>query len=110
MKRTLLFLGGCMVVRFSLAMIAYKYPVLSKQAAPLALLPVIGWLYIYFIGKRDTGPEVFGGKIWWNALRPVHAFMYLLFYIYRGKSYSWAPLGADTLLGLVAWLYNKNLM
>ena len=28
---------------------------------------------------RKTGKEVFGSKIWWNDLRPVHASLYILF-------------------------------
>jgi hypothetical protein len=104
------FLGGCMTIRITLTIIAMLYPALAQKLSLLALLPVIGWLYIYFISSRNSGPEVFGGKIWWNELRIPHAMLWSLFslYAYNGKSYSWIPLGLDTLLGLGAWLINLH--
>ena len=106
-KRILLFLLGCVMLRLGFVYVAKN---ISVDYLPflgyLALLPVIGWLYIYFIQPRDTGPEVFGGKIWWNELRPVHAMLYTLFAIWaiQKKSYSYVPLLVDVLFGLTAFL------
>lgn len=106
-KRWLLFLGGCILVRSLLAYTAY---IIDSQWLPimgaLALIPVIGWLYIYFINPIVTGPEVFGSKIWWNALRPIHAVLWFGFAIaaFNKSSNAYLFLVADVLFGLLAFL------
>jgi hypothetical protein len=103
----LLFLLGCIGVRLALAYFAKNVnPEKLPYLGYLALLPALGWLYIYFISPRDTGPEVSGGKIWWNQLRPIHAMLYILFAIYaiQKKPYSYLPLLVDALFGLSAFL------
>lgn len=111
LSHALLFIIGCLGTR---SLFAY----LAKQANPeqlrwlgyLALLPAIGFIYIFLTGTRPTGLEVGGGRIWWNNLRPVHAAMYLLFAylaITGTNIYSvtaWHILAADVLLGLAAFL------
>ena len=79
-QRFLLFLVGCIGIR-SLFVIIAKYinTKYLKYLGYLALLPAIGFIYIYLTGSRKTGAEVFGEKIWWNDLRPVHGLLYLLF-------------------------------
>ena len=111
-KRFLLFLIGCIGVRF---MFTYIAKVASKRVlfymGALALLPALGFLIIYFTGIRNRGPEVFGEKIWWDDLRIVHALLYILFAIYafQGKTFAWVPLGVDVTLGLIAFLvHHKN--
>jgi hypothetical protein len=60
--------------------------------------------------------EVFGEKIWWNDLRPIHGTLYLLFayYAIRGSKYAWTILLVDVLFGLIAFFihhfinWNKN--
>lgn len=61
---------------------------------------------IYTLGLRKSGPEVFGEKIWWNNLRPVHAAMYVLFSIaaIQKKSYAWTFLLSDAVIGLISFL------
>ena len=72
-KRFILFLFGCIGTRLAFtAITAYSSISFLKILGIIALIPVIGWFYIIFIGKRDTGLEVFGGKIWWKHLRPIH--------------------------------------
>jgi len=73
----------------------------------LALLPATGFLIIYFGGYRKTGGETFGQKIWWNNLRPVHAFLYYTFALlaFNKNKYTFIPLLADVLIGLVAFLF-----
>jgi hypothetical protein len=106
-KRILLFLGGCIVVRTIFVIIA-KY--INNDYLPylgyLALLPAIGLLYYFISGTRTTGPEVFGDKIWWNNLRPIHAILYILFAIsaIQKKTYSWVFLLIDVIFGLSAFL------
>jgi len=63
-KRIILFLFGCIFIRFLLVLLAKKIP---KKYLPImgyiALIPALGFSYIYLFGLRKTGPEVFGGKI-----------------------------------------------
>ena len=112
-NRFILFLFGCIVVRFLFVFIAKKYQKYLPFMGSLALLVSIGFLYVYFSKSRITGQEVFGEKIWWNDLRPVHALLYLLFAIFalNKVSYSWVFLFVDVLIGLVSFLlfhYNQD--
>ncbi len=113
-KRFLLFLIGCIGVRSIFVLIAknasaYYLPFLGY----LALLPAIGFIYIYLTGSRQVGAEVFGEKIWWNNLRPIHASLYLLFAYnaINGNKMAYQYLLYDVIFGLVSFLvnhYNKG--
>jgi hypothetical protein len=72
----------------------------------LALLPTLGFIYIFATDSRKTGAEVFGEKIWWNNLRPVHALLYGLFaYNAINKNHNaWIYLLIDVLIGLFSFL------
>lgn len=104
-KRFLLFLIGCMGTR-----LFFVYA--AKNAGPkylpylgyLALIPAIGFTYIFLTGSRTGG--IVGQKIWWNNLRPVHALLYTLFAynaINRNAG-SWKILLLDVTIGLVSFL------
>ena len=73
----------------------------------VAIIPAIGFFYIYFTNSRQTGDEVFGDKIWWNDLRPIHGTLYLLFALFALNSNpnSWLILLLDVIIGLSAFLY-----
>jgi|UniRef100_A0A6C0BY48 hypothetical protein len=107
-KRFLLFIFGCILMRFSFVIIAKK---INKKYLPylglLALIPAIGFLYIYLNGYRKRGGETFGQKIWWNDLRPMHAILYLIFsYLALNKNRnSYFPLLVDVIIGLVSFLF-----
>lgn len=106
-KRYLLFLIGCIGVRTLFTLFAkYCNPTYLPYLGYIALLPVLGWAYIYFFSPRDSGPEVFGDKIWWNDLRPAHAMLWSLFAIYaiQMKTFAYVPLAIDTAMGLFAFL------
>ena len=106
-KRFLLFLIGCIGTR---SLFVY----LAKNASEtylmymgyLALLPAIGFLYIYFTGARKTGAEVFGEKIWWNDLRPIHSLLYFVFAYnaINGNNTAWLYLLIDVIIGLISFL------
>ena len=103
-SRLLLFLIGCIGTRLAFALIAKKLPVqYLKYAGYLALLPAIGFLYIFLTGSRQTGPETMGTPIWWNNSRPIHAILYGLFAYaaIRGDSGAWIYLLADVVFGLL---------
>jgi hypothetical protein len=63
-------------------------------------------MYIYLTGSRKTGAEVFGEKIWWNHLRPVHSILYFLFAYNAiiGNKYAWVYLLIDVIISLISFL------
>ena len=106
-QRFLMFLIGCIGLRLLFAIIAkYINTNYLKYLGYLALLPAIGFLYIFLTGARKTGPETFGAKIWWNNLRPVHSLLYFLFAYNAiiGNKQAWVYLLLDVLLGLISFL------
>ncbi len=113
-KRFLLFLIGCIGVRSIFVLIAKNATAYYLQILGyLALLPAIGFVYIYLTGSRQVGAEVFGEKIWWNNLRPIHAILYLLFAYnaINGNKMAYQYLLFDVIFGLVSFLvyhYNKG--
>ena len=107
-KRILLFLFGCVVTRLLLVYIAYNYHKWLPIMGYCALAIGIAFLTIYVTGIRKTGPEVFGDRIWWNSLRPIHGGLYILFGILALSQWyknAWIVLLADVLIGLVAFLW-----
>ena len=106
-KRFLLFLIGCIGTR---ALFVYVAKNTSAKYLPLlgylALLPAIGFIYIYLTGSRKTGGEVFGEKIWWNDLRPIHSLIYFLFAYNAiiGNNKAWVYLLVDVIFGLISFL------
>ena len=107
LKRTLLFLIGCIGTRF---FIAYLAKIISKKYLPimgyLALIPAFGFILIYTFKLRKTGTEVSGEKIWWDDLRPIHGILYLLFAysaIHKSKE-AWKILLFDVIFGLLAYI------
>ena len=116
-QRIFMFLIGCIGIRSLLVIIAkYSNTKYLKYLGYLALLPAIGFMYIYLTGSRKTGDEVFGEKIWWNNLRPIHSLLYFLFAYnaINGCSTSWIYLFIDVIIGLGSFLFfhikNKNIM
>jgi hypothetical protein len=106
-KRMLLFLIGCIGLR-SLFVVVAKYinTTYLKYLGYLALLPAIGFLYIYLTGSRKIGAETFGANIWWNNLRPIHSSLYFLFAYnaIKGNKQAWIFLLVDVLLGLLSFI------
>lgn len=106
-KRFLLFLIGCIGTRSLLVYIAKTTSkTLLMYMGYLALLPAIGFFYLFFSGTRQTGAEVFGEKIWWNNLRPIHGLLYALFAYnaITGNTGAWIYLLVDVLVGLTSFL------
>ena len=106
-KRFLLFLVGCIGTRSLFVILARKANAeYLKYMGYLALLPAIGFIYIYLTGSRKTGGETFGDKIWWNNLRPFHALIYFLFAYNAiiGNKNAWLYLLFDVVFGLTSFL------
>ena len=114
-KRFLLFLIGCIGTR---ALFVYLAKIANKTylryMGYLSLLPAIGFIYLFLSGSRKTGKEVFGDKIWWNNLRPIHGIIYLLFAYnaINGNKLAWIYLLIDVIFGLISFLgfhyYNND--
>ena len=114
-KRFLLFLFGCIGTR---SLFIYLAKIASKTYLQymgyLAILPAIGFIYLFLSGARKTGTEVFGDKIWWNDLRPVHGLIYSLFAYNAiiGNHFAWIYLLFDVIIGLISFLtfhyYNND--
>jgi hypothetical protein len=106
-KRFLLFLIGCIGTRSLFVYIAKIAPLnYLPYLGYLAIIPAIGFIYLFLTGSRQTGAEVFGSKIWWNNLRPIHAVLYGLFAYnaIQKNPFSWVYLLIDVILGLFSFL------
>jgi hypothetical protein len=106
-KRFLLFLFGCIGTRTLLVYIAKtSNKTLLMFLGYLALLPAIGFFYLFFSGTRKTGAEVFGDKIWWNNLRPIHGLLYTLFAYnaITGNQNAWLYLLVDVVFGFTSFV------
>ena len=106
-KRTILFLFGCIFIRSLFVGIAKSVHVKHlKYLGYLALLPALGFMYIYLTGSRKTGLETFGEKIWWNNLRPVHSILYIAFAYNAiiGNKHAWVFLAADVFIGFFGFV------
>jgi hypothetical protein len=106
-QRILMFLIGCIGLRSLFVVIAKNINTnYLKYLGYLALVPALGFLYIFLTGSRKTGAETFGEKIWWNNLRPIHSLLYILFAYnaIRGNKNAWKYLLADVLIGLTSFL------
>lgn len=112
-KRTILFLGLCIPMRFLIAFILYKLPLsYIFYSGFILLIPVIGWITIYLTGIRKTGAETFGAPIWWDYMRPIHAGLYLACALMaiNKRSNAYIPIVIDTILGLLAFLRERKLL
>lgn len=103
-----LFLLGCIGSRSVFTLLASKASCAwLRLLGGLALGPVLGWFYLVFVGRRDTGLEVFGDRIWWTRLRPLHMLLWAFFaYLALGlcHPYAWVVLAVDTAVGLISFL------
>lgn len=106
-KRFLLFLIGCIGTRTLFVYLAKNVNKTNLQyMGYLSILPAIGFIYLFLTGSRKTGAEVFGDKIWWNNLRPIHGCLYFLFAYNAilGYDFAWVYLLIDVMVGLVSFL------
>jgi len=107
-KRFILFLFGCIPTRLALVYLAKNIPIdYLPTLGYITLIIGIGFGYIFLSGTRQTGAEVFGDKIWWNDLRPIHSLFYLIFsyYAINKMRAGWIYLLYDVILGLFSFLF-----
>jgi hypothetical protein len=105
LKRSAVF-AVCVAVRVVFVVLAARVPLAwLPLLGAFALLPGVGFLYIYFTGRNRTG-GVFGESAWWDSLRPVHGVLYLAFAalaLLRVRT-AWVILAADVAIGVAAYL------
>jgi hypothetical protein len=113
-KRFILFLI-CILIRSFFVYLAKNVNInILKYLGYIAILPSIGFFYLFFTNSRKTGNEVFGDKIWWTNLRPIHGLLYSLFAYnsINGNKFSWIYLLIDVIIGLISFLtyhyYNND--
>lgn len=104
--RRYVFVVGCLGSRLAFLIADRKLPALRPILAAAAATFAIGFISIFLTRSRQTGPEVGGGEIWWDSLRPLHA---LLWGMYATKTLSgstdaWIFLALDVALGAAATL------
>jgi|688.fasta_scaffold193919_2 hypothetical protein len=108
-KRFLLFIFGCIPARLGLAAVAKYLPrTYLRYLGFLTLIPAIGFIYLYFTGKRQVGLETQGAPIWWAPFRLFHGLMYLtfsFFAIYKNPI-AYMFIVVDTFIGLALFLIN----
>jgi hypothetical protein len=107
-KKIVLFVFGCLLVRFSFVLIAKN---INKKSLPLlgslALIPAIGFLVVYFGDLRQRG--ALNQKAWWNNLRPLHSILYFTFAylaLYKNDK-AYIPLLLDVIIGSLAFVHNN---
>lgn len=106
-KRLLFFLGGCIPARLLLVAAAKYSPVYYLPYMGLITLVIaLGFLYLYFTGKRRTGVETQGAPIWWMKFRLFHGLMYLLFSLlaFMRMNNAYIILLLDTFVGMIIFL------
>ena len=104
MKRWALFLFGCILVRLAFVYLAkFASPNILRLMGAIAILPAIGFLYLWFTNSRLTGMETGNGPIWWHSLRIVHGLLYALFAIMaiNANPNAYVVLAFDVVFGLV---------
>ena len=106
-KRFMLFIFGCILTRLILTFIVKNLKQKYLQIAGyIGLILGISFLTIYFLNLRKTGIEVFGDKIWWNDIRPIHGILYLIFaYLAINKNKNaWIILLIDVIFGFIMFI------
>ena len=107
-RRFYTFMFGCIPMRALIALIAYKINIdLLPYLGIITAIMGLGFLIIFFGGYRKTGAETLGAPIWWNYLRPIHGFIYLLFAYNAINKFpdSYKIIIFDTIIGFIAGLF-----
>ena len=107
-KRFIMFLLLCIPTRLFFVQFSKTTDINTlKKMGYIALLPAIGFIYIYLTKSRKSGRETQGSKIWWNDLRPLHSLLYFSFAymaINGDKKNAYKPLLMDVILGLLSFI------
>jgi len=104
MNRILLFLFACIPARLLLAWSSTKIPPKYLPLFGALLLAMsLGFLYLYFTGRKLQVPAS-GGVAWWAQFRLIIGLLYLAAAIYALQGHRdliWVPLVMDVIFGSV---------
>lgn len=109
-KRIILFIFGCITVRYVLTKLVLKEELKKILIIILAIIS-LGFMYIYLTGSRKVGPETMGEPIWWDYLRPVHSVLYgsaAIALINNKQQLSSNILLTDLIIGLVSFVLHHT--
>ena len=109
--RFFLFLIGCIGSRVLFTIFAaYSSGWVLIMCGVLAVIPVLGWFYLTFLGERNTGFEVLGNLIWWKNLRVIHMLLwgFFAYLALTGNHMAYVVLAVDTTFGLGAFLVHHG--
>ncbi len=104
------YLVGCLGIRTLFAIMA-KYA--NKKYLPfmglISIIISISFIYQFITKERTQG--AFNNKVWWDNIRPIHAFNYGLFGLLaiNKSSNAWLFLLFDVLIGLGGHLHHYYL-
>lgn len=105
----LAFILGCIPVRLFLAYISTTSYVNLDLFGGVLLAISLGFIWLYFTGKRMDAPEA-GGKTWWSDYRVIHGLFYLMAAIYafqHRQDLIWIPLVMDVIFGIVLFFIKR---
>lgn len=111
-QRWLLFLFGCILLRLLFVYVArFASDNILKIMGFIALLPAIGFLYLWIFNKRLFGTEA-GGEIWWKNYRIIHSLLYFMFaYLAITKNnQAWKILAIDVIFGLILFFMHNGIL
>jgi len=110
-QRWLMFLFGCILIRLFFVYLArFASENILKMMGYIALLPAIGFLYLWLFNKREFGAEA-GGEVWWKNFRIVHSllyFMFAYFAITNNYKQAWKILAIDVVFGLILFFIHHS--
>ena len=97
-----MFALGCVTTRTIMSCLPLVLPShwLRFYGILIALIS-LGFLYLFFAGKRLKAPEG-GAKTWWAGYRLIHGALWgcAAVYLFKGERRAALPLALDTLLGI----------
>jgi hypothetical protein len=104
-KRIILFLICCITIRSILVVLAkYGSNVTQNIMAVFAVIVSLGFMSQFLFNSQKPG--AFGGKPWWNSMRPVHALLYMTFAFLiftRKRDIAWIVLLIDVVIGAIVF-------
>lgn len=108
--RIAIFVMVCMVLRILLVYTAYA---IDKHYLPYmgygAAIIAVGFATIYvFKLQRAGNVGGFGGQVWWDHLRPIHAMLYLVFAMLAIAQHesAYVPLLIDISVGVLSFFHH----
>jgi hypothetical protein len=103
-KLFLLFFFMCIPLRLAFVYLAKNYTNYLPLIGVLSSIAVVGWISNFYFNTRTKG--ILGQEVWWNNMRPVHIFLYIIFTIlaFNKNKSAWVIGLLDVIIGITAFL------